>query len=271
MFKDITVGQYIYGTSPLHKMEPWVKIVLTLVYAAAVFMLKTPAAYGVYAAFTLAVILISRVPVKMLLKGMKPLLWLFIFTSVFNLFLTPGSPALAIGNGMYSVRITWEGIYASVYLALRLTLLVMGTSLLTLTTSPLQLTDGIENLLSPLERFRVPSHEIAVMMSIAIRFIPTIAEETDRITKAQKARGADMESGGIFKRARAMAPVIIPLLTGAFRRADELACAMDARCYGMGPRTRMKVTHAGRRDVIAAAILIVVSITAVALQAVIIG
>ncbi|MDO5398533.1 MAG: energy-coupling factor transporter transmembrane component T [bacterium] len=262
MIKDITIGQYIYGTSPLHKLEPWVKIVLTLVYAAVVLMLKAPAAYAVYFAFTAAAVLISTVPVKMLLKGLKPLIWLFAFTSVFNLFLTPGEPLCSFRLGALAVSISRAGIKASVLLALRLTLLVMGTSLLTLTTSPLQLTDGIEKLLKPLAGIKVPAHEIAMMTSIAIRFIPTIGEEADRLMKAQKARGADMESGGIFKRARAMTPILIPLLTSAFRRADELAVAMDARCYGGGKRTRMKVTHAGRRDAAAAAVLAAVSAAA---------
>lgn len=263
MIRDITIGQYIYGTSPLHKLEPWVKIVLTLVYAAVVLTLRTPLAYAVYICFTAAAVLISTVPVKMLLRGLKPLLWLFAFTTFFNLFLTPGEPLCSFKLGMLSVPISRAGIRASVLLAIRLTLLVIGTSLLTLTTSPLQLTDGIEKLLKPLTRIKVPAHELAMMMSIAIRFIPTIGEEADRLMKAQKARGADMESGGIFKRAKAMTPILIPLLTGAFRRADELAVAMDARCYGGGTRTRMKTTHAGAKDAAAAAVLAAVSAAAV--------
>lgn len=263
MIKDITIGQYIYGTSPLHKLEPWVKIVLTLVYAAVVLMLRTPAAYAVYIVFTAVIVLVSTVPVKMLFKGLKPLIWLFAFTTLFNLFLTPGEPLVSFRLGALAVEISKEGIKLSVLLALRLTLLVIGTSLLTLTTSPLQLTDGIEKLLKPLARIKLPVHEIAMMMSIAIRFIPTIGEEADRLMKAQKARGADMESGGIFKRAKAMTPILIPLLTSAFRRADELAVAMDARCYNGGKRTRMKVTHAGGRDAAAAVILAAASAAAV--------
>ena len=259
MIKDITIGQYIYGTSPLHRMEPWVKIVLTLVFAAVVLMLRAPAAYAIYFAFTAAAARISTVPLKMLLKGLKPLIWLFAFTAFFNLFFTPGETLFALRIGFLTISVSRAGITMSVLLALRLTLLIMGTSLLTLTTSPLQLTDGIEKLLKPLTRIKVPAHEIAMMMSIAIRFIPTIGEEADRLMKAQKARGADMESGGIFKRARAMTPILIPLLTSAFRRADELAVAMDARCYNGGKRSRMKVTHAGPRDLAAAVILAVVS------------
>lgn len=267
MIKDITIGQYIYGTSPLHRLEPWVKIVLTLVFAAVVLILKTPAAYAAYIAFTAAAVRISSVPVKMLLKGLKPLIWLFAFTTFFNLFFTQGEPLFSLKLGMLNVTVSREGATMSVYLALRLILLIMGTSLLTLTTSPLQLTDGIEKLLNPLSRFKVPVHEIAMMMSIAIRFIPTIGEEADRLMKAQKARGADMESGTIFRRARAMTPILIPLLTNAFRRADELAIAMDARCYNGGKRTRMKVTHAGANDAIAAAILAAVSMAAIAINA----
>ena len=263
MIKDITIGQYIYGTSILHRLEPWVKIVLTLVFAAVVLMLKTPAAYAVYIAFTAAAIWISAVPLKVLLKGLKPLIWLFAFTTFFNLFFTQGESLFALKLGMINISASREGIEMSAYLALRLILLIMGTSLLTLTTSPLQLTDGIEKLLDPLTRFKVPTHEIAMMMSIAIRFIPTIGEEADRLMKAQKARGADMESGGIFHRAKAMMPILIPLLTGAFRRADELAVAMDARCYNGGKRTRMKVTHAGTKDAVAAVILVAVSMAAV--------
>lgn len=266
MIKDITVGQYIYGTSPLHKMEAWVKIVLTLVYAAVIFALKTPAAYAVYILFTAAAVVISTVPIKMLIKGLRPLMWLFAFTALFNLFLTPGDTLAQASVFGLTVRISRAGAVASIYLALRLSLLVMGTSLLTLTTAPLQLTDGIEKLLKPLKKFNTPVEEIAMMMSIALRFIPTIGEEAQRIMKAQKARGADMERGGIIKKAKAMVPVIIPLLASTFRRADELAVAMDSRCYNGGHRTKMKVTHAGKRDVNAAVVLAAASTAAVAMN-----
>lgn len=263
MFKDITIGQYIYGTSPLHKMEAWVKIVLTLIYAAVIFALKTPAAYAVYIIFTAVVVAVSTVPAKMLIKGLKPLLWLFTFTTLFNLFLTPGDALLSANILGLTIKISRDGVIASIYLAMRLSLLVIGTSILTLTTAPLQLTDGIEKLLKPLKRFNVPVDEIAMMMSIALRFIPTIGEEAQRLMKAQIARGADMESGSIFKRAKAMIPIMIPLLTSAFRRADDLAVAMDSRCYNGGIRTRMKVTHAGKRDAAASIILLAVSAAAV--------
>ncbi len=266
MLKDITIGQYIYGKSALHRMEPGVKILLTLAYAVVVLMLRSPAAYGIYALFTAALIFISGIPFKMMLKGLKPLMWLFVFTTLFNIFLIPGREILSLNLKLFTLSITAEGIITSLYLAVRLILLVMGTSLLTLTTAPLQLTDGIEKLLSPLKVIRVPAHEIAMMMTIAIRFIPTIADEADRVMKAQKARGADMESGGIFRRAKAMIPVIVPLLAGAFRRADDLAVAMDSRCYNGDKRTRMKETHAGASDAVGAAVLVAVSAAAMAVQ-----
>lgn len=260
MLKDITIGQYIYGTSVLHRMEPSVKIVLTLCYAVIVLALKSLLSYAVYAVFTAAVIMVSAVPFKMLFKGLKPLLWIYAFTALFNLFMTPGHEIVRL----LSLTVTSEGICAALLLAVRLTLLVMGTSLLTLTTAPLELTGGIEKLLSPLERIKLPAHEIAMMMTIAIRFIPTIGDEAQRLVKAQKSRGADMESGSFIRRARAMVPVIVPLLTGVFRRADELADAMDSRCYGSGRRTRMKETHISGRDIAAAAVFAAVSATVIA-------
>lgn len=259
MLKDITIGQYIYGTSPLHRMAPCTKIILTLIYAVVILMLKTTAAYAVYTVFTAVIIFISTVPIKMLLKGLKPLTMIFVFSCICNLLTVQGSILISIGI----IKITYEGIIASVQLGIRLLLLIMGTSLLTLTTPPLQLASGIEKLLSPLCRFKVPVSEIAMMMTIAIRFIPTIGEEAQLIIKAQKSRGADMENGNIIKRAKAMVPVIIPLLTGVFRRADELACAMDARCYNSGRRTKMKETHMSKIDFLA--IIIFILFTAAAL------
>jgi len=250
MLKDITVGQYIYGKSPLHCMEAWVKILLTIAYAAVLFFIKTPLAYAVYTVFTAVVIRISNVPLKMLVRGLRPLIPIFIATAFFDLFFTEGQTLVSL----WHIRVTAEGIANTAQTALRLVLLIFGCSLLTLTTTPLALTDGIEKLLSPLSLIRVPVSDIAMMMSIALRFIPTIAEEADRLIKAQKARGADMESGGVIRRAMAIMPIIVPLLAGVFRRADVLASAMDARCYGFGRRTRMKETHAGRLDALAAAV-----------------
>lgn len=262
MLKDITIGQYLYGTSPLHRMNPAVKTVLTVIYAAAVFWLNTPAAFAVYSVFTALLVPISRVPSKMLLKGFRPLVWIFALTTVFNLFLTPGSAVIS----WHIFTITREGITAAALLAVRLILLVAGTSLLTLTTSPLQLMNGIEKLLSPLKHLRVPVADIAMMISIALRFIPIIADEAERLMMAQKARGADMESGSVFKRIRAMLPVMVPLLTGVFRRADELAEAMDARCYGYGRRTKMKTVRAGITDIIGTAVFAAFTAAAIAVQ-----
>lgn len=255
MFKDITIGRYVHGTTVLHKMAPWVKIVLTIIYALTLFWLSSPLSYAVYILFTLLIILISKISVRLMLKGIKPLIWLLIFASVFNIFLVPGKEMFTF----LSFTATYEGVIEAVKLAVRLILLIVTTSLLTLTTTPIALTDGIEKILRPLDKIHIPSHEIAMMMSIALRFIPTIADETDRIMKAQRSRGADMESGGIFKRARAMAPVIIPLLISSFKRADDLAIAMDARCYNGAERTRMKEVRANKADAVAATVMLAVS------------
>lgn len=261
MIKDITIGRYIHGETVLHRLAPSVKIVLTFVYAAAVFMLSSVPSYGIYILFTAVLICISRVPFKLMIKGLKPIAWLMAFTAVFNIFLVPGREMFKI----FSFTATYEGLYEATELALRLVLLITGTSLLTLTTKPLALTDGMEKLLRPLNKIHIPSHEIAMMMSIALRFVPVIADEADRLMKAQKSRGADMESGGIFRRARAMVPVIIPLLTLSFKRADDLAAAMDARCYNGAKRTRMKEIRAGKADATAAAVMLAVSAAAIIL------
>lgn len=251
MLKDIKIGQYIAGSSPLHRMEPRIKIILTILYIIFLFMINSPAAYIVCGILTAAMIFTARIPFKMMLKGMKPLLWLFVFTAVINIFMTQGTALWAVKLGAFELNITYEGIRAAVLLMLRLSFLVMGSSLLTLTTSPLQLADGIEKLLRPLKRLKVPAHEIAMMMTIAIRFIPTLGEETEKIMKAQKARGAQLDTGGIFKRAKAMIPVMVPLFISAFHRADDLAIAMDARCYNGERRTRMKETKICASDIAA--------------------
>jgi len=242
MFKDFTIGQYISGNSVIHRIDARVKIILTLVFIALLFMISTPLSYALMIIFTIFVILLSKIPPIFILKGLKPLLFIILFTVIINLFLTPGDVVWQKELfSSFTVKITEQGIKMSIMMFLRLTLLVALTSMLTLTTKPLMLTDGIEKLLKPLEVIKVPSHEIAMMMSIAIRFIPTLAEEADKIIKAQKARGADFESGNIIKRAKAMIPLLVPLFVSAFRRADELATAMDARCYhGGANRTRMK-------------------------------
>ena len=241
MFKDIIIGKYIPGDSPLHRLNPTVKLIFTILYVAALFMADSPISYMIFSLYTLTLILVSGVPIKVILKGIRPMLWIFIFTAVLNVFMTPGEELWSVPVFSFSLKITKEGVTAGAVMTIRLLYLIIGTSLLTLTTSPLQLTDGIEKLLSPLNKIKVPSHEIAMMMTIAIRFIPTLAEETDKLMKAQTARGADFETGNIIKRARAMMPLLIPLLISAFRRADELAEAMEARCYTGGKkRTRMK-------------------------------
>lgn len=258
MFKDITIGQYIEGNSFIHKMDARVKILLTLFYIVILFMITSPLAYAIFTVFTLLLVLLSKVPAKFVLRGLKPMLYILIFTALINLFMTPSDSApLWVCPFWSSLKITEEGLVAAILMFLRLIYLVIGTSILTLTTSPLMLTDGIEKLLKPLEIIKVPAHEIAMMMTIAIRFIPTLSEETEKIMKAQMARGADFESGNILKRAKAMIPLLVPLFISAFRRADDLAIAMDSRCYHGGKnRTRMKQMKTTYRDGIAAIFMI---------------
>lgn len=255
MLRDITLGQYVPVKSPLHSLNPPLKIILTILYITALFIIKTPPAYAVFTVYTLLLMIISSVPVKIILRGIKPMLWILVFTAILNIFMTPGKILWSMPVFGFTLKITYEGLTAGAMMVIRLLYLLIGTSLLTLTTSPLQLTDGIELLLRPLNKIKVPSHEIAMMMTIAIRFIPTLAEETDKIMKAQTARGADFETGNIIKRARAMLPLLVPLFISAFRRADELASAMEARCYGSGAkRTRMKEIRVTAADFKAAAI-----------------
>ncbi len=245
MLKDITLGQYFPGNSVIHRLDPRTKILCIIVYIAVIFCIKNIYGYGVLAVFTAGLILLSKIPVKFVLKGLKPIMVFVAITAIFNLFLTDGKILIQLGF----LRITEEGLRAAVYMVLRLFFLVMGTSLLTLTTSPISLTDGIENLLSPLKKIGVPAHEFAMMMTIALRFVPTLLEETDKIIKAQTARGADFESGNIVNRAKAMIPILIPLFISAFRRADDLAVAMECRCYRGGEnRTRLKELKLTHRD-----------------------
>lgn len=249
MLKDITIGQYFPGDSLIHRMDPRVKIILAMAELVLVFFVKTLYGYVIYLAFILLTAYLARVPVGYMLKGIKPLLFLIIFTFIINTFF------YAQGNVIFEwwiFRVTDAGIKNAVFMGLRLVFLVTSTSLLTLTTSTLQLTDGMERLLSPLKVIRFPAHELAMMMSIALRFIPTLMEETNKIMNAQKARGADFDTGGLIKKAQSLVPLLVPLFLSAFRRADELALAMEARCYRGGEnRTRMKVLKAGRRDLLA--------------------
>ncbi len=247
---QITIGQYFPGRSVLHRMDPRAKILLTIAMIAAVFAAGTWLGYVMLFAFAFAAIRISGVGMKFVLRGLKPIFFIVVLTFLINIFFTTGGTALVHWK---FINITDKGLYAATRMALRLILLVLVTQLLTLTTSSIALTDAIEALLKPLAKIGFPAHEMAMMMSIALRFIPTLVEETDKIMKAQQARGADFESGNLIQRARAMLPLLVPLFVSAFRRADELAMAMEARCYRGGQnRTRMKSLHFTKLDAQAA-------------------
>lgn len=253
MFKDIIIGQYINGDSALHRLDPKIKIILTVLYVAVLFVIRGTLSYILFTIMTVMLILISKIKPKVFIKGLKPLVFIIIFTAVMNLLLTPGTVLVRF----WIFKITYEGLRSAIVMFTRLVLLVTGTSLLTLTTSPLKLTDAIETLLTPLSVIKVPAHEIAMMMSIAIRFIPTLADETDKIQKAQTSRGADFESGNIITRARAMIPLLVPLFISAFRRADELATAMDSRCYNATTkRTKLNTSKIGKTDILYAMIFV---------------
>lgn len=253
MIKDITIGQYLPGDSFVHKLDPRIKIILSFIYIINLFIVNNFYGYLVIVAFTLFIIILSRLPLKYLFKGIKPILWIIIFTAVLNATLTPGD---IIWEWKF-IKITNQGLYLSAFMVVRLVFLILGTSILTLTTSPIALTDGIERLLSPFKKIGLPAHELAMMMTIALRFIPTLLDETDKIMKAQMARGADFESGNIFNRAKNLVPLLVPLFISSFRRADELAMAMEARCYRGGEgRTRMKQLKIKGRDYAASLIMI---------------
>ena len=248
MLRDITLGQYYQTESVIHKMDPRVKLGGTILFIISLFFFKNYAGYVIAALFLGLVIRLSKVPFKFMVKGMKTIVMLMLITVVFNLFLTPGTPLFTI----WKLTITQEGLKMAISMAVRLTLLIIGSSVITLTTTPNNLTDGMEKMMGPLKVFKVPVHEVAMMMSIALRFIPILLEETDKIMKAQIARGADFESGNIFKRAKAMVPLLVPLFISAFRRANDLAMAMEARCYRGGEgRTKMKPLVYHKRDYIA--------------------
>ena len=245
MLKDITLGQYFPGNTLLHRLDPRTKLVLTLVYIVALFVAKNYISYAVMLAFLITSVLVSKVKPRALFKGLKPIMVIIIITAILNLFYTDGNVLVRF----WEFKITDAGIKSAVFMALRIAMLIMGTFLLTYTTSPIDLTDGLEKLLGPLKKIKIPVHELAMMMSIALRFIPTLIEETDKIMSAQKARGADFETGNIFERARAMLPLLVPLFVSAFRRADELAVAMESRCYHGGEgRTKMKQLKMKRGD-----------------------
>lgn len=267
MLRDITIGQYIAGDSPIHKMDARVKILAALLFIILLFVIQGVAEYAVITLFLGLLIKLSKVPFKFMIRGLKPILYILIFTVALNVLMTPGTELFSLDLKLFTLRVTIEGLKMGIYMMVRLIYLVLGTSLLTLTTSPLMLTDGIEKLLKPFEIIKVPAHEIAMMMTIAIRFVPTIAEEADKIMKAQTARGADFETGSIIRRAKAMIPLLVPLFVSSFRRADDLAVAMDARCYHGGKnRTRMKVMKLGKYDLVAGVVLILLVAILVALR-----
>ena len=248
MLKDITLGQYFPGDTPAHKLDPRTKIVLVVLYIVALFQAKNLLTYALMAVTFVTCAKISRVGARALLKGLKPVVIIVLFTGFLNLFFTPGETLFALGF----LRLTDQGVYNALRMVVRIMLLIMGTFLLTYTTSPIALTDALERLLGPLKKLHVPVHELAMVMSIALRFIPTLIEETDKIMSAQKARGADFESGNLIQKAKALVPVLVPLFVSSFRRADELAVAMECRCYHGGEgRTRLHVLHFASRDYVA--------------------
>ena len=251
---EMTIGQYFPANSLIHKIDPRTKLVSVILYMIMIFIVKELLSFAIVAVFTVTVIVLSKVPFRYYFKGLKPILIIMVFTSLINLFLTGGKVIYTLP--FLGWTITDEGLKLSVFMVLRLSFLLIGTSVLTFTTSPVTLTDGMENLLRPFSKIGVPSHEIAMMMTIAIRFIPTFAEEADKIKKAQSARGADFTSGSLLSRAKAMIPILVPLFVGAFRRADELATAMEARCYRGGEgRTSLKKLTLALRDYLAFALM----------------
>ena len=253
MLRDITLGQYYQTDSVIHRLDPRVKLTGTILYIISLFLFHQFTGYLVAALFLGVAIRLSKVPFCYMVRGMKAILFLLLFTMAFNLFLTPGEPLVQF----WKLTITREGLQIAVFMAIRLTFLIIGSSLMTLTTTPNHLTDGMEKLMGPLKKVRVPVHEVSMMMSIALRFIPILMEETDQIMKAQIARGADFESGNLIKKAKAMVPLLVPLFISAFRRANDLAMAMEARCYqGGAGRTKMKPLQYARRDYLAYGALI---------------
>lgn len=263
MIRDITIGQYVPGNSLLHRSDPRTKILLTFIMMIFIFMVNTYWGYLLLTIFTALTIVSSNIPIKFVLKGIKPILFIVIFAGLINMFTISGHEVYRIGF----LKITYEGIDVAIKMAIRLILLIIIASLLTYTTTPMTLTDGIEKLLGPLNHIKVPVHEISMMMTIALRFIPTLIEETDKIIKAQSSRGADFDSGNIMNRAKSFIPVLIPLFISAFRRADELATAMEARCYrGSEGRTRMKQLSFTKNDVIVASITTVFMVWVLVMQ-----
>ena len=245
MLKDITLGQFFPGNTLAHRLDPRTKLIFTVLYIVALFCAKSFVSYGVMALWLVTAVQVSKVGYKALVKGLKPVWFIIVFTAVLNLIYIKGTPLVTI----WKITIYREAVETAVFMVLRIAMLIMGTFLLTYTTSPIRLTDGLESLLSPLKKLHAPVHELAMMMAIALRFIPTLIEETDKIMSAQKARGADFESGGLLQRAKALIPILVPLFISAFRRADELATAMECRCYSGGEgRTKLHVLRFAAKD-----------------------
>lgn len=252
MLKDITLGQFFPGDTVVHKLDPRTKIIIVFIYIVGLFQAVNWVSYTVVCIAALMSMKLSHISFKNIFKGLKPMMFIIILTAALNMFYTAGTPVLP------GWIITWEGIERAIQMVLRITMLIAGTFLLTYTTSPIALTDGLELLMNPLKKIKVPVHEMTMMMSMALRFIPTLIEETDKIMSAQKARGADFETGSLLDRAKALLPILVPLFVSAFRRADELAVAMESRCYHGGEgRTRMKQLKMEKRDNIALAICVV--------------
>lgn len=255
MLRDITLGQYYPGESWIHRLDPRVKIIAVVVYVAALFIVNDFIGFLITLGALAVVIIISKVPLSFILRGLKPIFLIIAFTFLLNLFMIKGGNILV---ELGPLNISEQGVYSACFMAGRLILLIIGSSLLTLTTKPISLTDGIESLLSPFSRFGLPAHELAMMMTIALRFIPTLLEETDKIMKAQQARGADFESGNIIRRAKNLIPILIPLFISAFRIAHDLAMAMEARCYRGGKsRTRMSAMKMGGNDIAACLMMVI--------------
>ena len=264
MLKDITLGQYFPGNSVVHRLDPRTKLIMLVVYIIALFCAVSWVSYAVVLAFLAMTIMISTIPLKSLFRGMKPLILILVFTGVLNLFFTDGETVLI---SFWRITITLEGVVRAILMVARILMLISGTFLLTYTTSPISLTDGLESLLGPLKVLRLPVHELSMMMCIALRFIPTLIEETDKIMSAQKARGADFETGSLLERVKALVPILVPLFISAFRRADELATAMECRCYQGGEgRTKMKLLRFSYFDFVALgigiALIVIVSVVA---------
>ncbi len=262
MLKDITLGQYFPGNSVIHRLDPRTKLIMLVIYIVALFLAQSWVSYAVMFIFLAVVIKISTIPLKSIIRGMKPLVMILVFTGVLNLFFTQEGPVLV---KFWVITVTLGGLTRAIFMMLRILMLITVTFLLTYTTSPISLTDGLESLMNPLKNINVPVHELSMMMCIALRFIPTLIEETDKIMSAQKARGADFENGSLIERAKALVPILVPLFIGAFRRADELATAMECRCYQGGEgRTKMKLLRYRRNDMtafgIGAAMIALVSV-----------